>query len=246
MYFTPILYLLIATLSAASLFSPQAHHGNAFYPLQKNTNLPPDPCHQSISTPGIVRCRVNYHWCCTLFQHILHCGCCLNFPSAPGSDAAKLSNAEITARTLAEIQNETSVEVLTEMEPGNNETLISLFELQCNKTQHVACVQSDCGFACGCYEKWNTSDISGYEYAGLVFDDFHDGIVETEAVPERTFEEGYSGKSDEDVEFRKQSSAADFSFQILNWVACPIGTYQQCCPVGCRTICFCSDAEECF
>ncbi len=39
-------------------------------------------------------------------------------------------------------------------------TLVRLFEIHCDKgRQHVACIQADSSFTCGCHDNWKTTDI---------------------------------------------------------------------------------------
>lgn len=243
MHFTVILYLLIATLSSASQ-----------QPLERIAHLPPESCSQSVFSPGYGRCFPYYHWCCALYRHKLYCGCCRNRKHGHESATVGLSHADVTARTLAEIQSVTTLEVLTEVQPGNNDTLISLFEVQCYKRQHIACTQTDCGFLCGCYDNWNFSDIGTHEYGGVVFDDYResndvqkgDAEPDTREVPGRKFNEELSEIDDSDVEFDQQRGYSDFSFQTFYPGTCPPDLFWQCCPVGCRrSVCHCTDVGLC-
>jgi hypothetical protein len=255
MRLTLILYILTSTLSSASFFSPQHyHHDSTQQPQERIANLPPDPCILSTFSPAYGRCLPYHFWCCALHHRKPYCGCCKNRKFAHESDNIGFSDAEVTARTMTEIQKVTTLEVVTEVEPGNNGTLVSLFDVQCNKGQHVACKQADCGFACGCYEHWNDTEVETCENGGRAFDDSREGEVvqKRDAEPDigevtrHKFNKESSEKNDGDAEVYQQDGYADFGFRTLYWSRCPPGLYWICCLINCnRTKCYCTDVGVC-
>ena len=67
-----------------------------------------------------------------------------------------------------------SLEIKGEIQAGNNETLISLFHLECDKTAYAGCLsEGGAGFFCGCHERKckdcevkSAVDVDGAEVRG--------------------------------------------------------------------------------
>ena len=241
MHFTLLLHLLlITTVSSTSFFSsPSRNHDASQRPLEVITNLPPDPYARPFFSPRYGRCPFRLHWCCFFFRGKVHCGCCRDrIKPNHGSDPVSLSYTDITARALAEAQNVTNLEVYAEIQPGNNETLVRLFELSCDKgRQHVACTQAVCGFACGCHDNWDPTDIGKDEYR----DETGDAEAATRKVLEHKCREEVSESEDGDEESSRQGKHSDFSFQSYRFPLYIVpGTHRGCnCANTCRLSCMC-------
>lgn len=175
----------------------------------------------------------------------LYCGC---FPyprrtqDLKSSLESEISHKDFTARRLAAAQNVTAMEVLSEIEPGNNKTLVSVFGIQCEKgQQHIACTQEDCGFACGCHDNWNTTDIGTAEYGDIDINKYYEEerseggdtvAASREEVPELKRNERVS---DNDMEI----TYSDFNFQIIQHLFCRVGYRWICCYENCAQVCRC-------
>ncbi|MCJ1355967.1 MAG: hypothetical protein MMC33_005961 [Icmadophila ericetorum] len=189
MYFTFALPLLITALiesSSASSSSPPSfnYHDASQSPLGSIANLQPKHPQEYWG-----RCPRDSIWRCW-FRYKVVCGC-------HESDKTSLSSADATAQFFAEAQKTTSLQVLTEIEPGNNNTRVSLFELPCDKKQYVACTQTDGGFECGCYDH---SDIGAHEHGGL--EEKGEMDATSREVPKHKYEEVSEGQ-DGDFKFQR-------------------------------------------
>lgn len=253
MYFALTLsLLLIAPLSSASFFSSSSYNHDASQrPLQRTANQSPHL--YSLPSWYYGRCPWPSQWCCNYASHTIfggswgvYCGCCGLGRRPEASDG--LSYTDVTARNLAEIQNVTTLTVLTEVQPGNNHTLVSLFQVHCDKgRQHVACTQTDNGFACGCYDNWDTSCIVTKEYGGPdIGDDYKDeglkngnGEAATREVPKHESSEEVSDSQGSDVEVDRQGNNSYFSFQLHYWPLCMPGWYWRCSLISCIIRCYC-------
>lgn len=239
MRFTLLLHLLlITTVSSTSFFSPPSHNYDApQHPLEGIANLPPKPYAQPFIAPRFGRCVQKLHWCCFFFLGKVRCGCC-GGPDL-GFDTVGLSYTDIAARALAEIQNVTTLEVYAEMQPGNNETLVRLFELSCDKgRQHAACTQTGYGFACGCHDNWDPPGVGKDEYR----DETGEAEVATREVLEHKCREGVSEGEHGNVEGSRQGKDSDFSFQSYRFpLYITEGTPLKChCRAACKLSCGCS------
>jgi hypothetical protein len=248
MHFTLLLHLLlITTVSSTSFFSSPSHnHDASQHPLEGIANLPPNPYARPFFSPRYGRCPFRLQWCCFLFGGKVHCGCCPDrITPNHGSDTVSLSYTDITARALAEVQNVTTLEVYAEIQPGNNETLARLFELSCDKgRQHVACTQTVCGFACGCYDNWDPTDIGKDKYR----DEIGNAEAATRKVLEHKYREEVLESEDSDKESSRQGKHSDFSFQSYRFPLYIVpGTQHKCsCFTTCTESCICQEGPNGF
>ncbi|KAH8755130.1 hypothetical protein F5882DRAFT_385385 [Hyaloscypha sp. PMI_1271] len=133
---------LFLSVLAASYTASSASSGQ--YPLAP---LHVDLANPETKFPGYsVRCGDPLSWRCRYISQLL-CRCLLAPP--------ELSKAKTRPGTGDQVERDdaASLEVVTEIQPGNNATLVSLFELQCEENSFVGCVYRGVGgFVCGCHE----------------------------------------------------------------------------------------------
>jgi hypothetical protein len=220
MRFPLILNLLfLTTLSSASLFPFQQ-------PLHKPpvNNLHPALCIKSFLPTARARCPPGFQFGCSR-------------SGRPGKDSPIYCSClpprrrrESHAQRLAAAQKVTTMEILSEIIPGNNNTLTSLFEMRCEKgKQHVACSQVDCGFACGCHNNWDITDVGT------------DDLQESEtgaALKEELY--GSEGDLESGDTTAIETTYSDFTFQIWRLLICRLGYQWKCCWENCHNFCFCA------
>jgi len=147
------------------------------------------------------------------------------------------------------MQNVTTLDVFSELQPGRNETRIGLFKLNCDKgRQHIACTQTDYGFVCGCHDNWNPFDFGKkHENRRLVNGDYHqdEGLeqenrgVPVEDVTEHKCKDGASASEDSNVELDRHDERSYFSFQRYRRPTCAAGEHWICCPYDGSPNCSC-------
>jgi hypothetical protein len=235
-------FLLAMFCSASSFSSKRYRQDNFQQPLDKAASLAPNTCVRPFFSTVYARCPRGYVWFCvhTGFgkHHNVYCGC---KRSPKPSQKSELSNAEFQSRRHTASQNVTTMEVIAEIQPGNNNTLASMFQIQCEKgQQHIACTEADCGFACGCHDNW---DLDREAYGDM---DNHgeeerseggDSVAESrEEIPEVQHTEGVSEGEEGDID----AIYSDFTFQIYRFPICPVGYHFVCCyEEDCFRVCRC-------
>jgi hypothetical protein len=126
-----------------------------------------------------------------------------------------------------------------EAEPGNNETLIGLFDLRCDAgRQHIACTQAGCGFACGCYDNWDT-DINMGKHEGVPTANYKVGGLERDNAEAREDVPQHRCNKHGDIEIEQQGKTSDFKFEGYRRPSCKLGTHLICCREGRKDVCFC-------
>ena len=121
-------------------------------PLGRMANLAPE-----YSPPYFGRCPVGRFWVCT--KHLTEVICwCRPVSDAPPY-AATLPQAGVVDQLLEQAKSVTTLDVYTEIQPGNNNTRVGLFELHCDGNEYVLCIHRVCGFECGCYDDADLVDM---------------------------------------------------------------------------------------
>lgn len=131
---------------------------------------------------------------------------------------------EILNAAHEQTMNVTSLEVIAEVQPGNNDTLVSLFEMQCEEKHKVGCVsRAGRGFVCGCHQ-----------YCG-------DGAEEEAVGDYNDYAESEVFDSEEDVEELRLVTGADFRFRRFRYPKCnKPGYHIKCCSYSGKSHCFCA------
>jgi hypothetical protein len=117
---------------------------------------------------------------------------------------------------------------MAEIQAGNNETLISLFEIQCEEKTHVGCVSRGSSFVCGCH----AYVCDGMDQAGGG-DDVDE--IEVDSVDET---KPILGES-------RTIKGADFRFQRFRFPRCRAGYHMKCCSYLGKSHCFCAGNSGC-
>lgn len=242
MYLTIFLYLLAipAIIASLSPTQPRSHdHDTSQHPIEQIPNLPVVNCIRSFYSAARARCSPGSHWAC---RHVgksggkVICNCFSN-----GHRFWNLRPGQFATHSLAAAQNVTTLEILAEIEPGNNETLASLFEIQCERgRQHVACSQTGYGFACGCHDNWNTADIASDEHGRMAVVDYYDKAATAEEIPEDKYDNGGSESENSPDEAEQEGNHSDFSFQSYCFPICRVNWRRICCLEGHRFSCYCA------
>lgn len=218
MYFASLL-IFIFWLASVAAYNPFSTFANQ-HPFSRQTDVSNLPT--LVPLPGsLVRCGDPAHWECmyTLFGGIW-CRCVVDI----------FENG-----SWRKEENATSVEVLSEIQPGNNETLVSLFEMQCEEKSAAGCVSSGGrGFVCGCHEY----NCEGSEDAG---DSYLDGSDQEEKWID-------GGKDEAEPEFgdSRLTKGGYFRFQRFRFPRCnKPGYHIKCCSNGgAKSQCFCAGDES--
>ena len=245
MHFTHLIHLLlIAAVSSTSFFSyPTSNHDEAQQPLVGTARLPSELHARPFFSQRYGRCPPVRQWCCFFVRGKVHCGCCSDrIKFDRDADVAGLSYTDVTSRALADLQNVTTLDVYAEVQPGNNETLTRLFQLSCDKgRQHVACTQTGHGFACGCRDNWNSTDIVMRENR----DETGDPEAATKGVSEQNCRKKVSDVEGSDERTSSLGQHSDLGFQsYLFPLSIVPGTQTACnCFKACRASCVCFPAE---
>lgn len=199
---------------------------------QKQQPLPPQDCSSDqllaafpAFSPLIGRCPTTTHWECH-YRGKIHCGC---FPNRRST----VITAEITSRAQAQAENVTALEVLAEVQPGNNNTLVSLFQLNCDEGMHAGCELAPGHFECGCLQNRCTSDTKKT--------DIDMEALDQSALGENQEHQSSSGGDEEElVSDSATREASDFRFQRIRYPIChKIGYHIQCCSVQRKSRCYC-------
>jgi hypothetical protein len=171
-------------------------------------------------------CPLNGHWKCYYSIIYTHVSCrCIGFitQAPPDTDKAESGAGDWGARGEA-----TSLEVMAEIQPGNNETLISLFEMQCDENTHGGCVSKGAGgFLCGCH-RWGEDE--GAEERPLRRD-----YERNSELKIREYDGPELGES-------RLTEASHFPFQAFHFPHCnKPGYHVKCCSHGGKSQCFCAE-----
>ena len=242
MYITYLLLLFLVIMlsksSSASLLSTSSDNQDQSQHTLKRIAGMALPSIEAPSHGWIGRCPQLFQWnCFYLPDHGVYCTCNIeplqNFKAAYKSDIISSSYTDITAQLLAQAQNTTTLEVLVEVQPDNAETLVSSFELRCEKgRQHIACRPGGCGFVCGCHDNWSTT-------AGM-----HDHKEEKLGKGNQEAEEEVLEDKNSNMEPQRRSKHSDFKFQKYRFPHCKEGTNLMCCVEIDRNVCFCAGNEQ--
>lgn len=203
--------LWLASVAAYNPFSAFTNQ-HPFYHQTDVSNLP-----TLVPLPGsLVRCGDPAHWECTysLFGDVW-CRCVVDV----------IENGNWRKK-----ENATSLEVLSEIQPGNNETLVSLFEMQCEEKSAVGCVSwGGGGFVCGCHQY----ECDSPEDAGDSHLDWSDH--EEEKI------DGGKDKGEPEFGDSRLTKGGDFRFQRFRFPRCnKPGYHIKCCSYGGKSQCFCA------
>jgi hypothetical protein len=142
-------------------------------------------------------------------------------------DVLASGKAKTKPKTGGWIENEdaTSLEVMAEIQPGNNETMVSLFVMHCEEESHVGCVSwGGGGFVCGCHG-W--------------------GCGSTEEAPGNDYENDAELNTMEDEEPElgesRLTKSGNFRFQRFQYPRCnKPGYHIKCCSYQGKSHCFCA------
>jgi hypothetical protein len=125
-------------------------------------------------------------------------------------------------------ENGTTLDVMAEMQPGNNETLVHLFQVQCEGDSFVGCVSGGAGgFTCGCHE-----------HKCHECEDKSEGYEDDAEVRSMGVRDGDGPKLEES----RVVKSGGFQFQKVNFPRCvaKAGYYLHCNErVGSKNRCFC-------
>lgn len=150
--------LLRLVLASSPRYGAQHHLTRPFDVFNLETLLPLPSAH--------IRCPQQTIWTCKLviyYSFRVYCYC------------------EIQPIVGKDDKNETvsSIEVMAELQPGNNQTLVSLFEMQCEEHSFVGCISESGGaFICGCHESLPAGSEDESAGNGHIFKDIEgSGVV---------------------------------------------------------------------
>jgi len=212
-----------ALLLTFLLLSASASVYNPFSAFSGQRPLTPyiDSSNQPYFPPVWIRCDFPRQWRCyySILLEPVHCQCVL-----PSNESGRAKGNTGTGGRV-EKENATSLEVMTEIQPGNNETLVSLFEMQCEEKNFVGCVSSGGeGFVCGCHE-W--------------------GCDSAEEGPEDDYENDAELKimehKESELEESRLTKSRDFRFQQFRFPRCnKPGYHVKCCSYNGKSQCFCA------
>ena len=132
--------LLVTLLALASAWSP-FHSEHLKYATQSSIS----PQYKTPFSPLYAHCLGGFHWQCNYSPIGILCGC--------------LPDASLSKNKGFEEQSSTSLEIFAEVQPGNEDTMVSLYELQCEDEEFVGCVSTGGAFGCGCHDKTGGGDV---------------------------------------------------------------------------------------
>jgi hypothetical protein len=229
------LITIISVLSSASVFSyPSHNHDGSQHPFSQIFTLPPNPCTWSFCTL-YGRCPPTTHWACH-FHGKVWCAC---FPNRPSQTVLLPASPNALLLQVA-AENTTTLEIFAEIEAGNNDTLVILFEYQCDEgRQHVECSQeNDAGFSCGCVDNADLGDAA--KDARLkTFETENDATAHLENGNKHRGNHLVLGSEDGDVGI--DDAKPHFPFQKLKKNRCASGHFFRCLKIkGRGVICRCS------
>jgi hypothetical protein len=98
---------------------------------------------------GHARCPSKYHWTCATYNNKLYCFCTYSPDLVIPEDGIQ-SNEKFLNSIIASAVKVKALQILTEFEPGNNDTRVELFTLHCEEEELIVCPLHDAGFKCGC------------------------------------------------------------------------------------------------
>ena len=128
-----ILFLTFAARTCTFFNSGPAHQG----PLSHSAG--PQQFSSLASPPSqlIARCPFETHWEC-FYRKTVYCLCAVDH-GAHNSTGNPGSTGNIAAQALPQAKEITTFDVLAEIQPGNNDTLVTLFAIQCEPLTRYGC-----------------------------------------------------------------------------------------------------------
>lgn len=217
MYFASSL-IFTFWLASVAAYNPFSAFANQ-HPFSRQTGVPNLPT--LVPVPGyLLQCRPPARWeCLYVLDRYIWCRCV----------GEVFENG-----SWRKEENSRSVEVLSEIQPGNNETLVSLFDVQCEEKNAAGCISSGGeGFVCGCHEY----EREGSEDAG---DSHLDGSDQEEKRIDGERDEAEPGFGDS-----RLTKGGYFRFQRFRFPRCnKPGYHIKCCSNGGKSQCFCAGNES--
>jgi len=143
MHLIPLVTSLLFTPAILSLSWPDPHEARdqkVFAPLPESSEASDAPYLPLYLYPR-ARCPGQSYWGCEPFIDFVICRCFSVVERASGEVRA---DASPNARP-------TSLNVSIQLEPGNDDSRLELFELQCDDEDLVGCISRTGGFSCGCH-----------------------------------------------------------------------------------------------
>ncbi|KAI9866189.1 MAG: hypothetical protein M1813_001750 [Trichoglossum hirsutum] len=156
------------------------------------------------------RCPDSTHWQCRSLIDAIICYCV--------KDKADKS---IIAPHDA---NVTKLEILAQLVPGNNDTVISLFNLKCSKDEIVSCRRVlPRPYVCGCFPEPQA-------------DDSGEGPCHEDRAPPLELRDRREPQI-------RQMADSDLQFQLIQWPTCSGGVQFKCCTTKGVTACYCGKGK---
>ena len=195
---------LVTVASSLALYSPEQQHLGPENQASNQPTLLPYP-------QAWAHCVGPSRWKCRLTFFAVWCSCEIDPILSNGHE-----------------ETTTSLEITAQVQPGNNDTLVSLFELQCEEKSAVGCVSTGGGsFTCGCH----TLGCNGH---GLDLE----GGDDSDTVPI-----GLGGHAVQEI--GAQAAHGGFQFKKIRFPRCnKPGFHIKCCTVGRKSQCFCAGNEQ--
>ena len=129
-------------------------------------------------------------------------------------------------------ESASSIEVFSEIQPGNNETLVSLFEMVCEEKSAVGCASWNGGeYVCGCHQ---------YECDSS--EDLGDCFADWNGDQEKKTDEGKDDTVPELGDLRL-TKGGEFRFKRFKFPHCKPGFHIKCCSYRGKSRCFCAGDE---
>jgi hypothetical protein len=230
----PFVLILAFVAIASAFFNPNLAH-------QAPLAQPPEPQYLVYPTSHLyfIRCAIDTHWAC-LFLTRVYCGCVAN------------KHPELGDHASAKTKSITSFEVIAELQPGNNHTLVSLYTVECGLNERGGCHFIGERWVCGCLPDFDLVE------GGDGFDGSYEGGKEhlrelgvavdhdTELRAEKRGREERQADDEAGEGPIVASPARDFSFSKVSWPRCnKPGYHIKCCPEGRKSVCFCGSGTGC-